>query len=236
MTSTKFLWMTAAMAGLFSAPAYAGRPLQTEDAGVLARGECELEGATQRLSAAGAHATDTGLQFGCGAGWNSQIAASISTASAGGVRTSDFGLVGKTGLWKADGQDDAAALTLAWGLASAKEAGDSWRHAGTELNLALSTPASASLTLHANLGHARDEQLKVRSTTWGLALEHAGFGADRRWAPMGELFGDDREPPWWNFGLRFTAVPEKFFVDFSYGRQFASGQPSLVTLGFKAAF
>lgn len=96
-----------------------------------------------------------------------------------------------------------------------------------------SRPLPAELTLHANLGHARDEIGKQRSTTWGLALEHAGFGPV---APMAEFFGDDREPAWWNLGLRWTAVPERVFVDFSYGRQMSSAQPRMLTAGFKIAF
>lgn len=235
MRSAKILWTTAVLAVFVSAPACAGWPLQTDDAGVLARGECELESVAQRVQVSGAHGHDTVLQLGCGAGWNTQIAASASTARADGQRTSCLGVDGKTALWKA-GDSDAAGWTLAWGLTHAKQAGDSWCQSGNALNLLMSQPLAAQVTLHANLGHLREEPLKRSSTTWGLAFEHAGVGAERRWAPMGELFGDDREPAWWNLGLRFTPVAEKFFVHLSYGRQFAPGQPTLLTLGFKAAF
>jgi len=53
---------------------------------------------------------------------------------------------------------------------------------------------------------------------------------------MAEVFGDDREGPWWNLGLRWTVADEKFYIDASYGRQMASGRARLVTLGFKFAF
>jgi hypothetical protein len=184
------------------------------------------------VSAGGASARQSSLQFGCGIGLSSQVALNASTAKEDGVRIRGLALVGKTGLWTGQG-DDPAGLTLAWGAQWAKAGGDGWRHAATDLNLVYSRPLPAALTLHANLGHARDEAARQRSTTWALALEHAGFGS---LAPMGEVFGVDREPPWWNVGVRWTAVLERVYFDMSYGRQFASGRPRLVTVGFKFAF
>lgn len=108
---------------LHSSPALAGRPLQTEDAGVLEPGACEIEGATHRLSAAGERSTESHLQWGCGIGWTSQIAVAASKARDQGVRSSGLAIGGKTGLWKAEGQDDGAALTLA---ASSPVAGRRW--------------------------------------------------------------------------------------------------------------
>lgn len=224
--------LTALACAALSLSAQAGRPLQTEDAGVLERGDCELEGATQRVSVDRARATEHALQFGCGIGFRSQVALNASTAKDGGERSRGLALVGKTGLWTGAG-DTPAGLTLAWALRWGKDDGQPHRHAGTGFNLVYSRPLPAYLTLHANLGHARDEQSRQRSTTWGLALEHAGFGPV---APMAEFFGDDREPAWWNLGLRWTVVPEKVFVDVSYGRQMSSVQPSLLTAGFKIAF
>lgn len=229
------LTLLAALLASLALPAQAGRPLQTEDAGVLDRGACEIEGATARLTVDGASARDSSLQLGCGVGASTQLALAVSHASADGSSARGIELNGKTELWKGRPvkADQAAALTLAYAVASAKVTGDSWRHAATDLNLVYSRPLAGELTLHANLGHSRDEIAKTRSTTWALALEHAGFGA---WAPMAEVFGDDRDAAWWNLGLRFTAVPDKLFIDTSYGRQMTGGTPTLWTLGFKVAF
>jgi hypothetical protein len=235
---SRLLLLSATVAAsLGSSHAWAGRPLQTDDAGVLAAADCEVEAVTQRLSAAGQRATESSLQLGCGVGWNSQLAVAGATARTDGVRESGLALGGKTGLWKGAGRDDeASALALSWQYLSAKLPGGAWRHVGTGADLLLSMPLAAEYTLHANLGHARNELDKQRSTTWGLAIERAGFGADSRWAPMAEVFGDDREAPWVNLGLRFTAVAEKVFLDFSYGRQCSRERPTLLTVGFKAAF
>jgi len=58
--------LASACAGLAPLPALAGRPLQTDDAGVLKRGACELEGASTRLSAPAGSTRDNALQLGCG--------------------------------------------------------------------------------------------------------------------------------------------------------------------------
>lgn len=225
----------ALAAALIAAPAHAGRPLQTEDAGVLERGACEIEGAGARVKASGVTAREQTLQWGCGVGASTQLALALASAKAEGIRASGVEINGKTELWSGTAAKDQAApaLALAYAVASVKVRGDKWRHAATELNLAYSRPVPADLTLHANLGHARDEIGKGRATTWGLALEHAGFGPV---APMAELFGDDREAPWWNLGLRYTAIADKLFFDTSYGRRMAGARPTLITVGFKFAY
>ncbi len=215
--------------------AQAGRPLQTEDAGVLDAGACELEGATARLKRNGLASTDSYLQLGCGVGHSSQIALAVSRARASGEHASGLALLGKTELFQATGEQPTT-VTLAWIVDGTKLAGDSLRHTGTEIKLVSTTPVAADYALHANLGHARDEQAHARATTWNLAVEHAGLGADKRLAPMAEIFGDDHAAPWWNVALRFVAVPDKAYVDASYGRQIAGGRARLVTLGFKLAF
>jgi hypothetical protein len=222
-------WLLFACA--FVSQAHAGRPLATEDAGILEAGACELEGATARLSAFGAKARETSLQIGCGVGASTQLALAAASARAQGVSARGLALSGKTGLWQGDGES-AAELALAYGADWGKESGDHWRHSGTALNLAYSHPLDDA-TLHANLGYAHDPQGGEHAVTWGLAFEHNGFGA---WAPMAELFGDDRDAPWWNLGLRFTALPDRLSIDASYGRQIASGRPALWTLGFNFAF
>jgi hypothetical protein len=207
------LSIVALACALCATAAHAGRPLQTEDAGVVERGDCELEGASARLKFAGISGRETGLQIGCGVGASTQLALAASGAKAEGVSAHGLEFNGKTTLWTgaAAKDEEAASLALAYALSSVKVSGDKWRHAATELNLAYSRPLPSELTLHANLGHARDEIGGTTATTWGLA-------------------------PWWNLGLRYTAVPDKLFIDASYGRQMASGRPTLLTVGFKFAF
>ncbi|MDP1537533.1 MAG: hypothetical protein Q8L95_10160 [Burkholderiales bacterium] len=213
-------------------PAWAGRPLQTEDAGVLETKRCEVEGAAVRQSGSGVVARENSLQLGCGVGASTQLALAVLRSSADDQGESGLHLSGKTGLWVGAGEA-APALTLAYALSANRASSASWRHAASAVNLVYSRPAAADLTLHVNLGHARDEVARQPSTTWGLALEHAGFGA---LAPMVEVFGDDREAPYWNVGLRYTLQPEKGYLDVSYGRQISATRSSLASLGFKIVF
>lgn len=230
MTIFSKIVLACAIGSALSGPAQAGRPLVTDDAGVLERGGCEVEGARLRAKATGSSETETSVQLTCGIGWSSQLAANATSLNADGSRSRGASLLGKTALWQSE-QD--AALALAWRLGWDRATGESWRHAATDFNLIYSRPLPTDLTLHANLGHAIDRLGDSRSTTWGIALEHAGFGG---LAPMAELFGDDRESAWWNLGLRYTAVPERVFIDASYGRQFSDARTRLWTVGFKLAF
>jgi hypothetical protein len=210
-------------------PAQAARPLNTDDAGVLDRGACELELARGRETAEGERSTGTGLQLGCGVGAGTQLALGVDRTRAAGERSRGTTLSAKTALRPGDDAGWSLGAALAW----ASEPGRGQRHAGTELALLHTRSLGDAFTLHANLGHARDEITGRRSTPWGLALEHAGWGPV---AAMAEVFGDDRERPAWNAGLRWTALPERLFLDVAYGRQLRSGGPRALSFGAKLGF
>jgi hypothetical protein len=210
----------------------AGRPLQTEDAGVLEAKTCEVEGVTGRARVAGTPSVrDNALQLGCGVGFNSQLALAVSTSDDGTDRQRGLRLGGKTEVWSAGG-DDGAAFTLAWGVSRARAAAGGWKTAILDARAVVSLPAGP-LTWHLNLGHERDHQARSSTTVWGVAAEHEGFGG---LAPMAEIFGDDRGAPWWNLGLRYTLAKDKAYLDLSYGQQMSRGTPSLLTAGFKLVF
>lgn len=226
--------VTALCALSLSLSAFAGRPLQTEDAGVLERGACELEGVHHRLRVQGETATDNGLTANCGIGFASQLGLGLAWARAGGERSRSGGIGGKSGLWTGDG-DSAPALTLAWGLGAEREDGR-WRRGDHFAKLVASAGAGPG-TVHLNLGHVREREARRAVTTWNLAWEHEGYPiGGLRLAPMGEVFGDDRGDRWWNLAARLTLVPERVFVDVSYGRQTNAGKARLVTAGFKLTF
>jgi len=106
-------------------PSLAGRPLQTEDAGLLDRGACEIEGVQQRLRVQGETGTENGLAANCGIGFNSQVGLGLAWARTAGERSRSAGIGGKTGLWAGEG-DGAPALALAWGVGAARD-GSHWR-------------------------------------------------------------------------------------------------------------
>lgn len=215
-------------------PALAGRPLQTEDAGVLEPGACEVEGVYERVRVDGASASSRGLGASCGIGLRSQLGGSGSWWKAAGERGRSAGLGGKTLLWAGTG-DGAPAFTLAWGVDADRVDGH-WRRSGHFLNAVASVGAGPG-TLHANLGHAREREPRRSLTTWNLGWEHEGLAlGGLTLAPMAEVFGDDRGDAFWNLAARLTLIPERLYIDLSWGRQFNADKARLLTAGFKLAF
>jgi hypothetical protein len=211
--------------------AMAGRPLATEDAGVLGKSECELESfAARNRSADSDTAATLSTQIGCGFGFGSQLQLAIARQSAADERTHTLTLGGKTQL--IDRPDDGLALTLAWGIVSLRPAGGSFKHETTGLNLALSQQLSSSLTGHANLGAVRTQNPKQSSMTWNLALEYAVVaGLDL----MAETYGQEREKPWAGVAARY-AIRERVFVDASLAQQAGPSKAKLLTVGARLGF
>lgn len=212
-------------------PAIAGRPLATEDADVLERGECEAEGFVARQTATGTAASEgIALQAGCGIGWNSQAALGYARDRSAGASTSAWGLSGKTAI--VERADGSTGITLAWGLGTLREPGGSMKHESSFLALVATREWAGGWLTHANLGWTRSESASANTTTWNLAVEKpVGNGVDL----MAEVYGDDREKPWLGTGVRWS-VTERFSVNASWSVQNTSPRPKLWTLGFKLAF
>ena len=225
---------TLALALSFAAlGAHAGRPMATEDAGVLDRGACELESYVARATASGLpSARALSLQLGCGFGYDTQLAFAVAEAKAGGLKARTTTLLGKTALNAP--ANNTTAFTLAWGLAWAKPDGGSNGHELTFLNGVATHPLSSSLKLHANLGWSRSQSAKASTTNWNLGLEKSyASGIDA----MAEIYATDRDDaPWVQLAVRWAAIPDKLFVDGSWGLQTGSGSAKQMTVGLKVPF
>lgn len=222
---------------LAAAPAavQAGRPLATEDAGLLQRGSCESESFVAHTSERTSEHTSPKVQtlstqLGCGVGANSQLALAVARATAVGMHGHSLSLAGKAGL--IDATPNTPALTLAWALTATQQAGRKLRHEQTTLNLVASHRFADPLTVHANLGWTRNRSAQTSSVTWNLAAEYSlGHGVD----VMAERYGQQHGAPWVGAGLRL-AVSERLFLDASYARQSGSARARLATLGVKLVF
>lgn len=212
-------------------PAHAGRPLATEDADVLDRGQCEAEGFVARESASGQPATrGWTLQGSCGVGLGTQLALAASRSRTDGVRGSGLLFGGKTGILLREG--DGLGLTLAWGLTGEKVQGGSMEHELTTLNMVTTRQFYPGWTGHANLGWLHSESADASSTTWNLAIEKSlGNGVDL----MGEVYGDDRSDEWLGLGVRWAAS-ERLSLNASWATMNATPRTRLWTIGFKFAF
>ena len=231
------LVLAALLGGLVgSAPSHAGPPLQTEDAGIIEARHCELESQSQRTRTAGQSSRADLIGLACGVGLNSQIGLVVGPAREDGTRSRTAQLGGKSRLWQGDAQR-APALVLAWSIAHQRESAGGWQHAASSIDLVATTPLGDASVVHLNLGHARDEAARQGATSWAAAVEHDGFAiGGLNWAPMAELYGDDRQPPWAGVALRTTLVAERLYLGLSYARQLSGDKPRLLTAGVKFAF
>jgi hypothetical protein len=214
---------------------HAARPLDTDDAGVIAERACEIEGARTLTQARGDRASASGFGVACGLGFGSQLGLAYAKEKAGADRLQQSQLLGKTELWAAEGES-APALTLGWSLGWDKSGGKGWKHENTEGRL-LGTLPLPGYSLHANLGHARAKSSGSRATVWGLAWELEAFSVGGvGLAPVAEVFGDDHGDRWTNIGLRLTVLPERLFLDLAFARQLVVEKARVRQVGFKLAF
>jgi hypothetical protein len=208
--------------------AHAGRPLQADDAPTMAPRACEVEGASSHWRSGGETQRQSYLQLGCGIGGGTELALQA-------FRPRELGVNGKTQVFSTPWGEGDAQLSLAWSL-NHRRVETAWRRSAAGLILVASAPLSRDWVMHANLGHARDELQRRRSTTWALAAEHNGLGEAGRWQPMVEVFGDDHGRPWANAALRVALLPDRVFIDASLGRQLGGAKARLGTAGFRLAF
>jgi hypothetical protein len=218
--------------GLSPQAALAGRPLATEDAGVITQAECELESYAGRVTAPTAPTVSTRwAQIGCGIGSGTQFTFGIGPDRDETGSTVRESLGGKTFLRELT--DEQMGFALAYVLFGAREPGNSFRHEATELSAVVTIPVDGWL-LHANAGWHHVRREKQQNTIWALAVERPeAIGPVDL---MAEVFGDDRCAPWMQMAARWTVVPKQFFLDTSWGRQLNSTHSRQVTVGLKLAF
>ncbi|WP_396270661.1 hypothetical protein [Ideonella sp.] len=231
MTLRPLLW--AAASALTCSAAMAGRPMATEDAGVLEASDCELESFVGANRPAGGPTERVlSLQVGCGVGGQSQVAVAVARASADSENVRSVTLLGKTAL-NPKAEDTAPTFALAWAL-SADSARGGLKHEGTALNSVMSWPVHEKVSLHLNLGWSHSASDKQSTTTWSGGIEHhVRDDLDL----TAETFGNDRDAsPWVQVGLRWAVQPEKFYIDTSYGVQTGGERSKAVTLGLRWAF
>ena len=224
-------WLLAA--ALACGPAHAGRPLVTEDAGVLDQGDCEFEGIGSRLTVSGASARTAQLQVSCGVGLRTQVQGALATTSLEGDRSTQAAAGGKTSFRELT--DEQAGFTLAYSFAGSKPTDLGWRYDLTTLLAVVTVPVRKDLLAHGNLGASYSRVEQHTSAIWAGALEWLGIAGSALDA-MVETFGTQRDPLWLNLGVRYAIVPDRFSVNASYGAQGGSERAKLATLGFKLNF
>lgn len=70
--------------------------------------------------------------------------------------------------------------------------------------------------MHSNLGWLKDNASGQDRTTWGLGAEVI---AGARLLLIAETFGDDKNKPYWQTGVRYSVIPNLLQVDATVGQQ-----------------
>lgn len=204
-------------AALFSAfiPAWAARPLVTDDARLTTAQSCQFETwvriypDSQEVWALPACNPTGNLELSVGGGRGK---------NEGEKATADYIFQAKT-LFRPLKTND-----WGWGLAAGTV-----RHPEIEPgpnllgNVYAYLPFSASfnddkVVIHTNLGWLRERGTRRNNMTWGVATE---LLISPRFSGIVETFGDNRQRPFWQIGARYALVPELVQVDATIGQQHA---------------
>lgn len=221
----------AACVMLNSSATWAGRPITTEDAGVIDARNCELE-------AFGSHAraqTDPSergawAEVGCGIGFDTQLAVGMGRFnSVDGSRTA-AAIAGKTALRALS--EDSIGVALAYTIDGSRTPGEPLRHTGSSASVVVSVPHGRTM-FHANLGLTRNHVEGRNAKVYAFAVERLGEqGTD-----VGvEVFGQSGESAWIGAGVRHAIEAGKLWVDLSFAVQSGGGHARQMTVGLKYAF
>ncbi len=200
---------------LLAAQAWAARPFVTDDARLTTAGSCQLESWTRlyegsRESWALAACNPTGwLEFTLGGGQARDHDL--------GVTTMDQVFQLKTLLRPLTTNDWGIGLGVGRVLhpeihPGPNQFGNTYAYVPVSLSL-----RDDRVILHANVGWLRDQASGRELMTWGLGGEF--YPMARRLALVAETFGDDKNPPWWQAGLRWSLIPNLLQVDATTGQQ-----------------
>jgi hypothetical protein len=203
------------LCGWIMGSAYAARPFMTDDARLTTEGSCQLESWTRRYQGrfenwALPACNPTGkFEITAGGGY-------FSMPSLSDNHTTDYMLQVKS-LFR-----PLTANDYGWGLAVGTINHPAFVN---DPNNAGSTYAYVPLTIsrmddklgvHSNLGITNDYSSKNSLATYGLGAEY--------WITpvvmvMAETFGDHRQRPFFQAGMRYSIIPGLFQVDVTYGVQ-----------------
>ena len=199
--------------GLAGADALAARPFMTDDARITTAESCQLESWTRRYR----DRTENWALPACNPTGNFEITAGGGHFHADGLpHSSDQVLQGKTLL------RDLTTNDWGWGLAFGVV-----RHVGTQPGpnqfgaQYAYAPFSVSMfddrvVVHTNLGWTRENRTHRNLATWGVGVE---YWMHPRLMLIAEAFGDNRQKPFVQTGLRFSLIPGLLQIDATRGAQ-----------------
>jgi len=190
--------------------AFAGRPLSTDDATILAAKDCQLETWVDRSRVA----TDFWFVPACNFGglFEWQVGASRTHMDGQGALSQAYAQV-KTVFVSVDDNPWGVGLTTGVQRFPLRETEAGWS------NPYVLVPVSFQLgnpdrLLHLNVGWARDSEEKRDLSLWGIAIEAPLPGVPL--TAVAEVFGENASRPFYRLGGRWTQVAKNLDVDLTY--------------------
>jgi len=215
--------LAAAVLALLALPAFAARPLTTEDASILEDKDCQLEAWLDFAHEATQGWFVPACNFGGHIEWQIGFAR---TRAQGESHFSDAYAQAKSA-WRL-GEGPWSLGGVAGVVRRGPEA--PVRRWDNPYLLAIATGEFGDLMAHANLGWSRVRETGRDLTPWGVALEYA---VHPRVTVLGEAFGVTGESPFLRAGLRHAAIEKRLDLDISVvTRLHGSRSERLLSIGF----
>jgi len=191
--------------------AFAGEPLDTDDASILSKGVCQVE-SWHRWSTAGGH--EGWLQPACSVNDYLELAvggARYRDAEVGGH--SQLLLQAKTVFLRDPADRWSAGAVAAAVRDGGRETGSTAFNNASARGLLSFNALDETLRLHVNAG-VTYSHAEFTTGTWGTAVE---FDFREGWTAMGEVYRDAPGRPNFQLGIRYTLITDRVELFFSGG-------------------
>lgn len=219
------------LAGLMTAhDAHAGRPLLTDDASVADRGTCQVESWSERQG----RARSWVVAPACGVAAGVELGADHTVPRPRNPVRARAGLALK---WVPEGwklESPVGEINAGLKLSGVwlQPAGTGWQAAGSSLMGLITWKASESITVHTNLGLARDRSSGQRASLFNAAvvwtpLERLLLVAESQVNNKRDVFGGTV----YGLGARWWLVKDTLGLDLTTSRESVAGAKAIWTLG-----
>lgn len=208
MRRTRFAALTVFLLG--GSPGFAAQPYITDDASILAPGQCQFEVGKQ------VNRGDSELWMlpACNLVANTEITVGKSRFSEADGQRHLYVVQGK-GVWREFSTDQTGFGWVA-GVAGHSRTEEDQRRISGYYGFLLASRAflNGRLTASANLGFIDSRDTRETPAAWSAGAE---YSLNERLKVLGEFYGTDRTAPSSQAGLRFSLVPERVEIDVTAG-------------------